>query len=142
MGYPHVYLLNPNVISELRSEKRCDPRVKDRESRTASRSCFLSVVTILEIRKGIELMRGKDKDFAKVLEVWLEKRVKPVFEKRTMEVSASVAELAGIFSARRTRGLADCLIAATALEYRLQLVTRNVSDFEDIDGLKVVNPWE
>lgn len=137
-----MYLLDSNVISELRSVKRCDPRVKVWERKTASRSCFLSVVTFLEIRKGIESMRGKDEGFAGVLELWLEGRVKPVFEKRTMGVSASVAERAGIISAQRTRGLADCLIAATALEHRLQLVTRNVADFDDVEGLKIVNPWD
>jgi len=136
-----MYLLDSNVISELRSEKRCDPHVKQWESGVSGSACFLSVVTILEIRAGIEKMRGKDADFSGLLEDWLNEKVKVVFRKRILGVSSTIAEGAGRISAERTRGLADCLIAATALEYRLQLVTRNVADFEDVQGLKVTNPW-
>ena len=137
-----MYLLDSNVISELRSEKRCDPRVKKWESGIAGTSCFLSVVTILEIRAGIEKTRRRDEDFAHLLEGWLNKKVKLTFQRRILGVTSLIAERAGRISAERTRGLADCLIAATALENRLQLVTRNVADFDDVQGLKVVNPWE
>lgn len=137
-----MYLLDSNLISELRSAKRCHPQVRAWEEKTPTRACFLSAVTIMEIRQGIESIRRKDPGFSQVLGVWLEVRVKPVFAKRILKVSASVAERAGVIAAQQTRGLADCLIASTALEYGLLLVTRNVSDFEDIEGLKVVNPWD
>lgn len=137
-----MFLLDSNVVSELRSAKRCDPRVRSWEQGTALGSCWISVVTLLEIRQGIGQVRDKDAAFATILEQWLEKRVKPAFDGRVLTVTAAVAERAGWISALRTRGLADCLIAATALEHRLVLVSRNVVDFEDLDGLKVVNPWD
>ena len=104
-------------------------------------SCWISVVTLLEIRRGIDQIERKDPTFAAVLNQWLEEKVKPAFENRMLTVTPAVAERAGRIAAARTRGLADCLIAATALEHRLTLVTRNVADFDDVKGLGVVNPW-
>jgi predicted nucleic acid-binding protein len=66
--------------------------------------------------------------------------VMPVFGRRGIPVSVEVAELSGDLAAVRTRGLADTLIAATALVHGLTLVTRNTADFDD-DGLRVLNPW-
>lgn len=137
-----MFLLDSNVISELRSAKRCDPRVRAWERGTSLESCWLSVVTLLEIRRGIEQMKRKDAPFAEILDQWLEQRVKPAFEGRLLTVTPVAAELAGRIAAGRTRGLADCLIAATALEHRLILATRNVADFEDVEGLRILNPWD
>lgn len=135
-------LLDSDVISELRSAKRCDPRVRAWERKTPLASCWISVMVLLEIRQGICQVKGKDAAFASILEQWLEGRVKPAFEGRILAVTATVAERAGRLAALRTRGLADCLIAATALEHRLRLVTRNVAHFADLVGLELVNPWE
>ncbi len=137
-----MFLLDSNVVSELRSAKRCDPGVRTWERNTPLASCWISVVTLLEIRLGIGRIMGKDAAFAGILEAWLEQRVKPAFDGRTLTVTPPVAERAGRIAAERTRGLADCLIAATALEHRLTLVTRNVADFVDVEGLEIVNPWE
>ena len=137
-----MFLLDSNVISELRSRKRCHPQVAAWESQTPLSSCWLSVVTLLEIRQGISQVELKDAPFAQVLHQWLETQVKPSFAERILPVSSTLAERAGQLAALRTRSLADCLIAATALEHQLTLATRNVADFEDIVGLKFVNPWQ
>lgn len=137
-----MFLLDSNVISELRSAKRCDSSVRAWEQKTPLASCWISVMALLEIRQGICQVEGKDSAFAAILELWLEGRVKPAFEGRILGVTPSVAERAGRMAALRTRGLADCLIAATALEHHLALVTRNVADFQDLAGLVLVNPWD
>ena len=137
-----MFLLDSNVISELRSRKRCHPQVAAWQSQTPLSSCWLSVVTLLEIRQGISQVELKDAPFAQVLKQWLEAQVKPSFAERILPVSSALAERAGQIAALRTHSLADCLIAATALEHKLTLATRNVADFEDIAGLKFVNPWQ
>lgn len=104
--------------------------------------CWISVITLLEIRFGIGQIERKDAEFATSLEHWLEERVKPTFAGRVLSVGSPVAERAGRISTMRTRGLADCLIASTALEHGLTLVTRNTVDFEDLKGLELVNPWD
>lgn len=136
-----MFLLDSNVVSELRSVTRCHPQVRAWQQGTPLASCWISVLTLLEIRQGIGQVEGKDAKFARILERWLEERVKPTFEARALAVTPPVAERAGRIAAIRTRGLADCLIAATALEHHLTLVTRNVVDFEDLEGLEIVNPW-
>lgn len=137
-----MFLLDSNTVSELRSAQRCHPRVLAWEQRTPLAACWISVVTFLDIRQGIDQIRRKDPRFAAVLERWLEERVKPAFDGRVLAVTPPVAEHAGRIAAARTCGLAGCLIAATALEHRLTLATRNVADFADISGLEIVNPWD
>ena len=75
-----MFLLDSNVVSELRSAKRCDARVRAWEQETELGSCWISVVILLEIRQGIGRVKGKDVGFATILEVWLEMRVKPAFD--------------------------------------------------------------
>lgn len=136
-----MFLLDSNVISELRSPNRCDPKVRAWEQGVPLVDCWLSVITLMEIRQGIDRLKSRDPSFAAALEEWLEKRVKPAFDGRILAVTAAVANAAGRIAAERTRGLADCLIAATALEHGLKLVTRNETDFADVRGLGIVNPW-
>jgi hypothetical protein len=137
-----MFLLDSNLLSELRSTKRCHPAVRAWQQVHPLATCWISVITLLEIRRGIDQVGRKDAPFAAVLNEWLEGKVKPAFEGRVLAVTPAVAERAGRIAAGRTRGLADCLISATALEHRLTLATRNVADFDDVPGLQIVNPWK
>lgn len=137
-----MFLLDTNVLSELRVAQRCDPGVRHWQADTPTDACFISVLTQLEIRCGIEKVQRTDEAFAEALNRWLETSVTATFAGRILPVSSAIADRAGRIAAGRTRGLADCLIAATALEHRLILATRNLSDFEDIAGLQIVDPWD
>lgn len=137
-----MFLLDSNLLSELRSAKRCHPAVRAWQQLHPLATCWISVITLLEIRRGIDQVERKDFPFAAVLHEWLEGKVKPAFAGRVLAVTPAVAERAGRIAAGRTRGLVDCLIAATALEHRLTLATRNVTDFKDLSELEIVNPWE
>jgi len=137
-----MFLLDSNLLSELRSVKRCHPAVRDWQESQPLSACWISVISLLEIRKGIMQVERQDAPFAAIINQWLETKLKPAFQGRILGVSPAVAERAGYLAANRTRGLTDCLIAATALEHRLTLATRNVADFEDLAGLQIVNPWK
>ncbi|MBN8458894.1 MAG: VapC toxin family PIN domain ribonuclease [Verrucomicrobia bacterium] len=97
---------------------------------------------LLEIQQGICRVKGKDAAFAEILGQWLDGRVKPAFAGRILGVIPPEAERASRIAALRTPGLADCQIAASALEHDLALVTRNIADFADLDGLELVDPWD
>jgi len=133
------YLLDTNVISELVRAKP-DPAVIDWFDSVPDDSLFISVLTIGEIRKGVELVadsRRKEK-----LRVWLEHTLPDWLEDRLLPVDEMVAEQWGHLQAEVGRPLPaiDSLLAATALYHGLRMVTRNTQDF-DFPGLEVINPW-
>lgn len=134
------YLLDTNVVSELRRKSRCDPNVAKWQAGVLAESCFVSVISLTEIVQGIESARKKDAGFAGTLEEWYRNQVIPGFSRRILPVTLEISEQAGAVLAMRTRNLADSLIAATALIHGLTLVTRNVEDFSDT-GVPIFNPW-
>ncbi|MEM1295131.1 MAG: type II toxin-antitoxin system VapC family toxin [Verrucomicrobiota bacterium] len=136
-----AFLLDTNVVSELRRKQRCHPNVAKWQSDVESTGCFISVVTLMEIINGIEATKRRDAKFAVILERWYENQVLPSFSERILAMNSTIAEQAGQIMAIRTRSTADCIIAATALIHELTLVTRNVTDFSDT-GVDLVNPWE
>ncbi len=136
-----MFLLDTNVVSELRKASRCDARVAAWQAAQDRDACFISVITLLEIRLGIELARASDRKKAHVLETWLEQRVKPGFGGRILPVDQAVAEACGRMHAQRPRSFRDGLILATAAVHQLTVVTRNVKDFAD-DGVQMINPWD
>jgi predicted nucleic acid-binding protein len=104
---------------------------------------FLSVVTIGEICKGIDLLPAGQKRNS--LQRWLETDVRPWFDGRILPVTEGIAERWGHLSAAAkkqgiTLAVADDIIAATAVEHGLTLATRNSKDFTSL-GLAVFNPW-
>ena len=137
------YLVDTNIPSEL-THHEPDVRVADFIRNTGSTNLFLSVMTIGEICKGIDLLPASQKRAQ--LQRWLEVDVRLWFAGRILPVTESIAERWGhLAAATRKRGVtlavADGVIAATALEHGLTLVTRNVKDFEGL-GVAILNPWE
>lgn len=133
------YLVDTNVLSELR---RREPNVGvvDWFSKRPATTLYLSVLTLGEIRKGIDPLPNDERKL-KLLD-WLEVELPAFFSGRILPVDAVVANRWGqlIAQAARPRPAIDSLLAATALTRGLKLVTRNSRDF-DFSGLEVINPW-
>jgi len=133
------YLVDTNVLSELR-RKQPEANVVHWFSARPAGTLYLSVLTLGEIRKGVEAMADQNRKLA--LLDWLETDLPAFFEGRILPVDNAVAELWGRMQAKAGRPLPaiDSLLAATAQHHGLMLVTRNV---RDVDGLGVVliNPW-
>ena len=133
------YLLDTNVISELR-RKIPNPAVVDWFAVRPSSSLYLSVLSLGEIRKGIESVNDEARRL--VLLDWLETDLPRFFTGRLLDIDAAVADRWGRLQAMAKRPLPsiDSLLAATALEHDLILVTRNVRDFSGLP-VQMVNPW-
>jgi len=132
-----MYLVDTNIVSEAR---RGTAAARDWLRSVDPGSIWLSVITIGEIMKGIALKRRTDPVQAALLTVWLE-QLRQGHANRVLPVSDLVALEWGRLAAVRSRGMADGLIAATALVHGKIIVTRNVADFTDL-GLAIFNPWE
>ncbi len=133
------YLVDTNVISELvRAEP--DPRVASWFRDLPDEVLHLSVLTLGEIRKGVERLPGGARK--ERLRVWLETTLPDWFGERVLAVDAAVADRWGRLLAEVGRPVpaVDSLLAATALHHELRIVTRNSVDFA-YPGLEVVNPW-
>ena len=134
-----TYLLDANVLSELRKGPRCNAHVAAWFSNVADEELCLSVLVVGEIRKGIEAIRRRDPRRAGTLERWLA-RVARDHAERILPVDRAVAEEWGRLSAVRTVSVVDVLLAATASVHGLTLVTRNVHDIE-WTGVPCLNPF-
>lgn len=135
------YLLDTNVLSELRKVARANPAVQAWARAQAPASLAISVISLLEIQHGIESLLRRDPRQADIFSVWLHKHVRPSFQGRMFPVDEDVALLAAGLHVPDPAPERDALIAATALSNRLVMVTRNTRDFEGIDGLQLLNPW-
>jgi toxin FitB len=130
-------LLDASTISELRAGR--DATVAAWAEATDRRRWYLSVLTLGEIRKGIEKLRPRDPERAAAFDRWLE-TLYHQFGGRLVEIDAQAAEAWGRLNAGNPRPTVDSLIAATARVRGLTIVTRNTADFEPLD-VPVVNPW-
>jgi toxin FitB len=134
------YLLDTNVLFEIRKGARCDPHVQAWYASIADADLFLSTLVLGEIRKGVELARVRDPAKAAALEVWLS-RVEVSFGSRVLGIDNAVADRWGRMSALRPTPVIDCLLAATAAVNQLTLVTRNDHDVAGL-GVSVLNPFQ
>jgi len=135
-------LLDTNVISEW-TKSAPSPSVVDWLGTVAEEATFLSVITLGEIRRGVN--RLPDGRRRVLLEEWLTSDLPNRFEGRILFVDHEIADAWGALLARMARGgtsmsVADALIAATAQVHGLTLATRNIDDFQHA-GVKLVNPW-
>lgn len=136
------FLLDTNVPSEL-VRPRPEPKVQAWVAAQNLDTLFITSVSFGELRKGI-IMLPQGKRRAE-LEAWIETDLSILFSGRVLSVTRSVAERWGVLEGQRQLAgkplnVPDGMIAATALEHGLTLVTRNVKDFEQL-GVSILNPW-
>jgi predicted nucleic acid-binding protein len=137
-----MYLLDTNVVSELRKAKsgKADKNVIAWAHGVSATSLYLSAITILELETGVLLIERKDPAQGRVLRSWLSERVLPTFSERILSVDTLVAQTCAKLHVPDPRSDRDALIAATALVHGMTMVTRNVDDFAPT-GVHILNPW-
>jgi len=133
------YLLDTNVLSELRKRDRASANVRSWFENVPENDLFLSVLVLGEIRKGIEQARSADATKSHALERWLNGLVREHAE-RLLPVTPAIADQWGRLSAIRPLSMVDGLLAATALVHDLTLVTRNEADVAHT-GVELLNPF-
>jgi predicted nucleic acid-binding protein len=138
-----MYLLDTDVLSELRRVKagKAHPKVAAWNSSVAPSQTFVSVVSILELERGILRIERRDAVQGAVMREWFEDRVMPAFADRMLAIDTAVARRCARLHVPDPRPERDALIAATALIHSMIVVTRNVTDFQPT-GVEVLNPWE
>ncbi len=138
-----MYLVDTNVISEIRKRDRADKGVMAffRKAAQDDADLYLSVVTIGELRRVVEIIRHRgDKPQATRLENWLD-GVRREFASNVLAVDEEIGQLWGRLRVPHPEHSLDKLIAATALIHDLIVVTRNVDDFAGT-GARVLNPFK
>jgi len=133
-----MYLIDTDILSEMRKQRR-DAGVVAWFTKQRTADLFVSVISIGEIERGIALRRAADPDFATALAAWLD-RVLALYDDRILPFDLKTARRWGLLSAAIGNNSADLMIAATALENGLTVVTRNVTDFKPA-GAGVLNPF-
>jgi predicted nucleic acid-binding protein len=134
-----MYLIDTVVLPELRKRERDAGVVQWLRSKAVD-ALFLSAITIGEIERGVLRQRAKNAVLAEALGAWLDRTVE-TYADRILPIDTRVARQWGKLSARIGHGGADLLIAATALEYGLTVVTRNVRHFLPT-GVLVEDPFQ
>jgi predicted nucleic acid-binding protein len=133
------YLIDTNALSELKKRKP-HPGVAHWFAERPAATLYLSVLTLGELRKGIEAMAEGERKQSYL--DWLENDVPAYFSGRIIPIDTRIADCWGRLcaSAGRTLPAIDSLLAATAMSHDLTMVTRNVIDFK-LSSLRVINPW-
>lgn len=133
------FLLDTNVLSEVRKGECADPGVVAWFRDQTDRSLHISVLSVGEIRRGILLVQSRDPVQAAALDRWL-RRLLESWSRRILTVDERTAEIWAELMTPSPRPVVDALLGATALRHQLTLVTRNVSDLQD-SGVRLLNPF-
>lgn len=135
-----MFLLDTNVVSVLRRPERADANVRAWSLATPAALYAISVVTVLELERGILRVERRDVAQGAILRRWLEREVLTPLAARILPVDMAVARSAAALHVPDPRPEGDALIAATALIHGLTVVTRNTADFATA-GVATLNPW-
>lgn len=136
-----TYLLDTNVVSELRAGKpKQSATVRAWAAGVAESELYLSAVTVLEIEIGVRRIERRDGLQGRALRAWSDQLLGH-FAAQILPFSAATAQRCAAMHVPDPCSFRDSMIAATALEHRLTLVTRNVQDFAGL-GVPIINPWE
>ncbi|WP_445368053.1 type II toxin-antitoxin system VapC family toxin [Methylomonas sp. BW4-1] len=137
-----MYLIDTNVISEIRKGSKTNPGVNQFFAGVAQNDhkLYISVVTVGELRRGVDLLNHRG-DFSqgKLLENWLNQLMQE-YRHHVLPIDNEIALVWGKLRVPNPQHPLDKLIAATALIYDLTVVTRNVGDFAGT-GIRVLNPF-
>lgn len=135
-----MFVLDTNIISELRNPARADPRVLAWAAAQPLAAQFVSTITILELELGVLQKERKDARQGAQLRAWLDGRVLPQFSGRILPVDHLVALRCARLHVPDRRSERDAIIAATALVHGMTVVSRNTADFA-ASGVPTLDPW-
>lgn len=133
------FLLDTNVVSEIRKHERAHPKVIGWVNQTPVRDIGTSVLVLAEIRRGIELKRRNDPQQAKSLDRWFD-QMRSRLGDRVLPINETVADTWARLGIPDPLPLINGLLAATAKVHGLTLVTRNIADFE-ATGVSLLDPF-
>jgi predicted nucleic acid-binding protein len=136
-----MFVLDTNVVSELRRPERSKPNVRAWVTEQMLAALYLSAVTVLELEIGARRMERRNARQGAILLSWIERQLMPLFADRILPIDASVARRCAPLHVPDRRNDRDAYIAATALVHGMTVVTRNTGDFQGT-GVPLINPWE